>query len=339
MIILSNALAKVVDEGCVKVANSLVKRLLQKSDDCLVVTFERESELSHKHLQLNKFLFNGSLRKIIKNRKEKVMYFPFPSKPISMAIRVFVLSLFARWGLDVVITMQTPMDMLSRFLLKLSRAKVIVLSRDSYNRFVNVVGEKRVIYCKTGVDTKKFHPVSLETAKELKKKYGLDPQKPVVLHVGHLNSGRNVGVFTTLPKQYQGVLVVSTQTKREQDLALKDRLTSCENVVLIEDYLPNIQEVYQLADLYLFPVLEYGRCIDVPLSCLEAAACNKPIVTTPYGEMKEFQGMAGFTFTDSFDSACLEQKLQQALCLKNSPTRDAVLAYDWDESIMMLLQQ
>ncbi len=337
MLILSNALANVVDEGCVKVANSLVKRLKKTSHENTVVTYERESNLSDKHLQLNKFLWNGALRKIIKNRKEKVLYFPFPSKPVSAAIRIFVLSLFARWGLDVVITMQTKMDFVSRYILKLSGANLVVFSRDSYNRFISVVGEERVTYLKTGVDTKKFQPVSSKTGKELKEKYGFNPNKPVVLHVGHLNQGRNVGVFTQLPQQYQGVLVVSTQTKNEQDLQLKQQLASCENVKIIEDYLPDIQEVYQLADVYLFPVLEYGRCIDVPLSCLEAAACNKPIVTTNYGEMKEFQGKHGFIFTERFDQKSLEQHLQTALTLQNSFTRDAVLPYDWDEAIATLL--
>ncbi len=339
MIILSNALANVVDEGCVKVANSLVKRLLKKSDDCLVVTFERESEFSHKHLQLNKFLLNNSLRRIIKNRKEKVMYFPFPSKPISMALRVFCVSLFARWGLVGVVTMQTQMDFLSRVLLKMSRANVVVFSRDSYNRFASVVGEKRATYLKTGVDTEKFQPVSPETVKELKEKYGLNPNKPVVLHVGHLNQGRNVGVFTQLQDAYQGVLVVSTQTKHEQDIELKEQLLACENLKLIEEYLPNIEEIYQMADVYLFPVLEYGRCIDVPLSCMEAAACNKPIVTTAYGEMKEFIGRNGFIFTDCFNEYSLERNLQTALSLQDVCTRDAVFSYDWDESVRMLLQQ
>lgn len=339
MVVLSNALAKVVDEGCVKVANSLVKRLLKKADDCLVVTFERESELSHKHLQLNKFLLNNSLRKIVKNRKEKVMYFPFPSKPISMALRVFCLSLFSRWGLDVVVTMQTQMDFVSRGLLKMSRANLVVFSRDAYNCFVSVVGEKRVTYLKTGVDTKKFQPVSQETVKELKEKYGFNPNKPVVLHVGHLNQGRNVGVFTQLPQQYQGVLVVSTQTKHEQDKELKEQLLACENVKLIEEYLPNIEEIYQMADVYLFPVLEYGRCIDVPLSCMEAAACNKPLVTTDYGEMKEFIGKKGYLFVDCFDENSLEQSLQTALNLQDISTRDAVISYDWDKGVSCFIKE
>lgn len=339
MLILSNALAKVVDEGCVKVANSLVKRVKEKSSNHLVVTFERESSLSDHHLVLNKFLCNNSLRKLIKKQNQRVLYLPFPAKPISTALRVLMVSLFAKRGLDVVVTMQTQMDFLSRMLLKISKANFIVFSKDSAQTFSAIVGEKRVVYLKTGVDTKKFIPVSGEQAKQLKEKYGLDPQKPVVLHVGHLNAGRNVGVFTRLDEQYQGVLVVSTQTKNEQDLQLKQQLRSCLNVKIIEDYLPNIEEIYQLADVYLFPVLEYGRCIDVPLSCLEAAACNKPIITTPYGEMKEFVGQEGFWFTECFDKSNLNQILQEALNSGEKNTRQKVLAYDWDESVETVVQR
>ena len=56
-----------------------------------------------------------------------------------------------------------------------------------------------------------------------------------------------------------------------------------------------------MCDLYYFPVKELGRCIDVPLSCLEAASCNLPVVATDFGELKEFIGCEGFFFIESFE--------------------------------------
>ena len=88
---------------------------------------------------------------------------------------------------------------------------------------------------------------------------------------------------------------------------------------------------YALKDIHgnFFPVVEQGRCIDVPLSCMEAAACDKPIVTTDFGEMREFIGKDGFYFIDSFDVDELNQKIAQALSVQNFSTRSAVLPYDW----------
>ena len=192
MVIISNSLSKRADEGCVKVATSLVKRLKAKDGNTYVVSFERESDLSDKHLELNKFLISKALKRFIREKRERVLYLPFPAKPIATAFRIFILSVYSKKNLDVIISMQTKEDPISRFILKLSGANFFMLSRDSYERFKHMVGEKRVTYLKTGIDTEKFVPVSLEKKKILKKKYGFDEEKPLILHVGHLNKGRNI---------------------------------------------------------------------------------------------------------------------------------------------------
>lgn len=333
MLILSNCLSKTTDEGCLKISNSLIKKIKNCVEDTYVVSYERHTEISDRHLKLNKFLLSPQLASIIKKRKQKVLYFPFPAKPISTAIRIFVLSLMSKFGLDVVITMQTKIGIIPRILLKFSRAKLIFLSADSFNRFSLILSGNRIQYIKTGVDTKKFVPIPSGQTDMIKEKYGLESTRPIVLHVGHLNQGRNVVQLEKISDKFQVVLVVSTLTKNEQDQELRYSLESC-GIKIIDEYIPKIEEIYQMADVYFFPVVEYGKCIDVPLSCLEAAACNKPVVTTDYGEMKEFIGEDGFFFIDSFDKDSLIEKIQSAIDLKQINTRQAVLEYDWDNSIL-----
>ena len=336
MIIISNSLSKTADEGCVKVAGSLVKRLKNANKDIYVISFERQSELSDKHLELNKLLVNKELKKIIKAKKDKVLYFPFPARPIATALRIFTLSRYAKNGIDVLVSMQTKIDPISKFILKLSGANFLLLSRDAYERFKAIVGEKRVTYLKTGVDTKKFSPVSADEQIELKKKYGFDPEKPLILHVGHLNRGRNIAELTKISNDYQVLLVVSTLTKNEQDEELRAELLSNANIRIIDSYLPNIQEIFAMCDVYFFPVIEYGKCIDVPLSCMEAASCNKPVVATKYGELKAFEDKEGFYFIDSFDDTSINDLIDKALSSKNCISRESVLDYDWDNVIALL---
>ena len=336
MIILTNCLSTTIDEGCVKVAHNLVKRLKASDLNPYVITYERKSNISDQHLILNKFFFNRRLFKIIKKHKQKVLYCPFPARAIATSIRIFVLSLFAKYGLDVVVSMQSNFDFVSKLLLKLSGAKFIVLSYDAYERFVKIVGKSKVLYLKTGVDTKKFVPVSPQTSRELKIKYGLDAEKPVVLHIGHLNKGRNISQLLNVNTNYQVLLVVSTLTKDEQDLDLRKELLSKSNIKIIDKYILDIHEIYQMSDVYLFPVMEYGRCIDVPLSCLEAASCNKAVITTDYGEMKAFRGKEGFYFIDCFDDDCLNSVIENALRNKTLNTRESVLIYDWDNAVSNL---
>lgn len=328
MLILSNALTNVVDEGCVKVANSLVKRLKKADENTFVVAFDRQSDLADEYMTVNKLLLNRSLISRIRKNKGSVIYIPFPAKTRSIALRVFILSLFAGKNFRVMLSMTDGMDSVSKLLFKMSRARLLVFSKRSFELYSSVVGEKRVAYLKAGVDTEKFVPVSAEAANELKVKYGFDTNKKLVLHVGHLNRGRNVEQLMKLSDNYQTLLVTSTQTKNEQDMELKNELLSS-GVRIIDTYIPNIEQVYQMADVYLFPVVEQGRCIDVPLSCMEAAACNKPVVTTDFGEMREFISKDGFYFIDSFEADALGQKIAQALSLQNPDTRSAVLPYDW----------
>lgn len=328
MLILSNALTKVVDEGCVKVANSLVKRLKKADESAFVVAFDRQSDLADEYLTVNKLLLNRRLISRVRKNRGEVMYIPFPAKPLSTALRIFILSLFAGKNFRVMLSMTTGIDFISKTLLKMSRARFIVFSKRSFELYSGIVAQKRVEYLKAGVDTEKFVPASADIAAELKKKYGFDADKKLVLHVGHLNRGRNVQQLEKLSADYHTLLITSTQTKNEQDIELKNELLSC-GVKIIDTYIPDIEQVYQMADVYLFPVVEQGKCIDVPLSCMEAAACNKPIVTTDFGEMREFVGKDGFYFINSFEADELKAKIEEALSAENTDTRSAVLEYDW----------
>lgn len=105
------------------------------------------------------------------------------------------------------------------------------------------------------------------------------------------------------------------------------------NVTIIDSYLQSIHEIHQLADVYLLPVMDIENCIDVPLIVLEAASCNLPVVTTEYGELTAFREQEGFLFIDALDSDSLNQALEKALLKTEVNNRQAVLEYDWKNSI------
>ena len=333
MMILTNGLTDVVDEGFLKVANSLVKRIVQDNSGTMVVTYDRKSNMENLHLHLNKLLLNKKLFKTIRKANEPILYIPFPAKEWATALRVFILSLVCKKRVTVLFTMFCRCGFIGQLLFKLSGAHIVTLSKSTLPFYNKMVGEKRVSYLKTGVDTERFSPVSKEKKIELKKTYGFDPAKPVILHVGHLKYGRNVSQLMKLDSRYQAVFVASTLTKSEQDELLRQELLQCPNIKIIDEYQPNIQEIYQLSDVYFFPVVAEGNCIDIPLSCMEAAACNKPVVTTPYGEMVSFQGKDGFWFVDSFEAANLNQIIASALASEKVNSREQVLEYDWKNAV------
>ena len=333
MIILTNCLTRTADEGAVKLATTLVKKLKKSDEKIKVVSYDKTNDIADENIRLNKFFIGGDLKKLDKN--DDILFIPFPARPCANALRIFNLSRHIKKGLYVVMTMTTDSDFLTRFLLKKSNANFVVFSKDAERFYSDIVGAKRVKYLKTGVDTKKFSPLDDEEIKELKIKNGFDPNKKIILHVGHLNRGRNIEHLKKFSNEYSVLLITSTLTKHEQDDDLKRELLSCENIKIIDDFIPNIEEIYQMSDIYFFPVLESGRCIDVPLSCLEAASCNKPIITTCFGEMKEFMGNEGFYFTESFNADKLNN-LAKKVCETKVDTRKNIIEYDWDNAVSYL---
>lgn len=329
MIVLTNGLTETADEGFLKVATSIIKRL--KNDKVKIVSYDRTTSLADEHLNLNKFLISKRLVSILREKKDSVLYIPFPAKTFPTAIRIFLLSLMSKGDVQVVLVLKNHYSVLSKLLIKLSRAKIIVLSSESYEFYREFLSEDKVKYLKSGVDTDRFIPADDLKKNAIREKYGFDLRKPIILHVGHLKYGRNVNQLLNIGNDYQVILVASTLTKNEQDECLKQQLLQKENITILDEYIPNIEEIYQMSDVYFFPTVEKCNCIDVPLSCLEAAACNIPVITTEYGEMKVFRQKEGFIFIDDFSSDNLKALIEKALMLEknNDEIRKSILDYDW----------
>ncbi len=338
MLILSNGLTNKADEGFLKVANSLVKRIKNSNPDTFVISYERSSEIADCYLNLNKLFLNKELISEIRKKSEPILYIPFPAKSIAAALRIFILSLYSKKRVNALLVMMGDMNRFAKALIKLSGANIFVLSKSAEDFYKSFLPRQRVFYIKAGVDTQKFVPIDEQKAKELKVKYGFEPTKPVVLHVGHLKYGRNVNQLLKIDEKYQVLLVTSTLTQNEQDAELKRQLLSCSNIKIIDSYIETIEEIYQLADVYFFPTVEKGNCIDVPLSCLEAASCNKPVITTDYGEMNELAENPGFYLLKSFDKDEIDRLTEKAFNEKQN-TRKSVLAYDWDNAVLSFVDK
>lgn len=336
MVIISDCLTEKIDEGCLKVANSLTERIKRNTPESFIVSYFRKTPKSDLHLELNKMFLNRKLWSLLRKKKQPILYIPFASNTAGSALRTLVLSLFAKTRVRVIFVLRYPMNALTRAILKLSGAQVIALSMESYDYYSSCVDN--VQYLKVGVDLKQFAPVSAERKAELRAKYNIESNKKIVLHVGHLKSGRNVDKLLQVDEKYHVFMVASTVTQDERDQELCDALNARPNTTVVETYLDHIEEIYQMADVYFFPVMEEGNCIDVPLSALEAAACNIPIVTTDYGELKAFRGEPGFRFISDFGKEELNRTLEEMASMEGCRNRDAVREYDWDAAVTRLLQ-
>ncbi|NIN66755.1 MAG: glycosyltransferase [Anaerolineae bacterium] len=191
----------------------------------------------------------------------------------------------------------------------------------------------RTKFLPNGVDTERFVPVDAPTKESLREKYNVQSDKLVILHVGSLKRERNLHVMQALQQDGCQVLIVGRPSeKRDSVLVDELRASGC---IVWTNYVPHLEEIYGLADCYVFPATDRRYCIEMPLSVLEAMSCALPVVSTRFGALPRF-----FDEGDGLFFANGTGELVQGIeRVKNDPatgTRDKVLPYAWDNVVASL---
>ena len=137
-----------------------------------------------------------------------------------------------------------------------------------------------------GVDTAVFRPPSSEERDSLRKKYDLRQNAYVYLHVGHLSEKRNLTSLIQLKSSSEIEVIVVGSTSTPEDESLRRRLESA-GVRVVRRRVP-IEEYYRLCDCYVFPVEDYEGCVEIPLSVFEALASGRPVLSKPFGGLRDF---------------------------------------------------
>ena len=179
-----------------------------------------------------------------------------------------------------------------------------------------------------GVDLERFRPPTAGERAELRQKWGLSLENQVVLHVGHLREGRNLRVMSSIAA-WPGVtaLLAASSWRGPESEALRRELEA-HGVVVIDGYVPNVEELYRLADCYVFPTVSPGSAVALPLSILEALASDLPVVSTAFGALSErFGSASGLELVEN--PALLPDRVLAA-CGSGVRTRHLVEPYAWD---------
>jgi glycosyltransferase involved in cell wall biosynthesis len=216
---------------------------------------------------------------------------------------------------------------LNKFVLRLARPDLILVqsiyAKDKFEQ----------LGCKTeilpnGVDIKRFSPVTRSEKSKLREKYDLDPARPVLLHVGHLEDARNLETLIPLVKD-RIQIVIAGSLYMGVNQTLIERLERS-GLRILKGYQAHVEELYQLSDCYVFP-LEPGNSLSMPLSVLEAMACNLPVVSTRFkGLETAFCEGNGLKFINSPDDVApaIGEMLNFS---KRIQTRDQVQSFSWNK--------
>ena len=219
-----------------------------------------------------------------------------------------------------------------KMLFRFARPDLVLVQSDNAEIKFRALG-CNTNYLSNGVDLERFKPASEAYKQYLRHKYGIHPNHPVVLHVGHIETARNLTALIELPKNNIQVVVVGSQylganhksTDQLYDLGFH----------VFPGYQPQIEEFYMLADCYVFPVMP-GFSISMPLSILEGMACNLVIATTRFQGLECVFGEGnGFKYFRKSDEL-LETVKELLRCDLIPETRKMVSQHSWGVVISQL---
>lgn len=208
---------------------------------------------------------------------------------------------------------------------------IIVQSKENERFFKNL--RYRCAFIPNGVDTDKFAPVPCSKKLELRRKFNLNEADFIMLHVGPVKAGRNQE--SLLKIQGAKLLLIASITNPSEEMLYNELVEA--NVTVWKEYFPDIQEIYALADAYVFPVFEKLNSIEIPLSVLEAMACNLPVITTRYGGLESlFTAGEGLFFMDAPDQ--IQEMIKTIKRDVDPKTRDKVLPFSWKNVVSQISQ-
>lgn len=269
-----------LDEGMANVSYNVFKNLQSKFSNLLLINIS--------NVGINFW------KKILSSKIDVLHYFPGPTLKGLILIKIIQLLTNCK---TVVSATQPRLPTIKYFKLVSMFLKpdiILVQSQKSESFFKQLNYTTKFI--PNGVDLERFVPADAELKSRLRQKYGFDESDFIILHVGPIKRGRNQYSLIKIPN-VKVLLIVSVTNPSEDDILqeLKNK-----NVVIWKKYVKDIQEIYELSDVYVWPSIQEFHGIEIPLSVLEAMSCNLPVISTRYGALERiFQEGNGLFFIDN----------------------------------------
>lgn len=281
-------LATPLDEGVKKFTASVARALTREHNVALLTTTGDDVLPEARRVCAPRSLLSPHLRSALRDHRPAIVLYVARSSTTFMSfLRTRLLKAYYPRATVVLVGLQPRvLAPWQRVIARLLAPDAILVQSRETESYLSGLGF-RVRLLPSGVDLDTFCPVDPSRRRELRALYRLRDDVPVVLHVGHLQRRRGVQVLSDLARtgRCQVLLVASSSTTREVELVDKLRR---DGVIVLGAFLPHVEHLYQLADCYVFPCDSTDNSIEVPLSVLEALACDLPVVAMRFGGLPDF---------------------------------------------------
>lgn len=258
---------------------------------------------------------------LIKEKPDIVHFIPGPT--VKGLVLVKLLKLILRCK-TVVSATKPVLPNAFRFVARMLRPDITVVQSSKSEKLFSKFGY-HTSFIPNGVDTDRFRPIPSEKRKLLRTKHGFSEDDFIALHVGPLRTGRNQQSLLKL-RDVKLLLIISLTNPSEEELV---KTFNRPDVILWKEYFPNIEDIYAMVDVYIFPVFEPLNSIEIPLSVLEAMSCNIPVISSMYGALgrvlKEGDGLFFIQEPDKINE--IVEKIREGL--DNVDTRSKVSHLSW----------
>lgn len=330
VIIITDLLYSPFDEGAKNTVFNILKnfnsdvyhKLISVNGD-LNIGFEVEV------CKINKTFFNIQFLSNLRScNYSKILYIPESSATLFSLVRSKLLHRFTNKSVVLIALQPRKYDGLMKIFARFLAPEKILTPSKSYAAYLKCLGLKSTVV-PLGVDDNVYKPLDEESINKQRLKFNIDDNKIVLLHVGHICLSRNLQWMLSIKKNHPDIeVVVVGSSYTAQDSELYDELELC-GIRIIDQYIKNMAGIYNMANYYLFPVLDDQGSIATPLSVLEAMACNIPIITTKFGSLVDmFNEDDDFHFVDTSDDVL--QHLKNANnSRKHCTNRKKIENYTW----------
>lgn len=283
MILISEDISSPIDEGIKKYSYKLAQFLNLKSNGKIYTHVFNTSISNQIQLPRNRLFLSFYFLRDIYKEKRSILYVPNSSSTFASFLRLKVIQLFTGKNTVLISVQKRDHTYLQRNCIRycLKPNFIYVLSEREKTYYQSLGINTKIT--SVGVDIRKYKPVDNLQKLKLKKKLNLSLNKFNLLHVGHINEGRNLSILKKLVCQGFEVVIIGSSCFNNDDKLYKHLAKS--GIRIVSEYVEDINEYYQGVDAYVFPVQNDTSVIEFPLSILEAMACNLPILSTAFGSI------------------------------------------------------